>query len=389
LLLSMIPLASAFAPQTFLPATPSTSFSSSRLFAIGVLAKKAKQADLKKYIQEEGVDDSVMQVYQELKGKLDSVDLSNVHNSPPGPLQQALTKRKGTITVIAEFKRRNDQCETGFIREDIFAPELLSPMFREYGVSAIAVLACPRMGGCDYNDLQQFVQEQSRAKYEVPGPVMIINSDLIVDELQVARTKACGASACVITYSVVITSTTTQSAEGEPESEQTLKEDTSLLTTLLKACKAVDIEAIVAVSTHQQAQKAIDLGARILCVSNVDGVEDKVKVIEGLKLPESPLRQDEKSSSRSSDGGICTIASIIAKNNKQLQEIEEAWALRDKGFNCAWVGDALYKGGADSIEHPGAIIRSMKSKSSLKWASPKAYSGKGEGAREYLGDILM
>jgi indole-3-glycerol phosphate synthase len=31
----------------------------------------------------------------------------------------------------------------------------------------------------------------------------------------------------------------------------------------------------------------------------------------------------------------------------------------------------------------------MKAKSSVKYASPKARSGKGEGAREYLGDILM
>jgi len=107
----------------------------------------------------------------------------------------------------------------------------------------------------------------------------------------------------------------------------------------------------------------------------VAAIDDKVAVVDDLQVPEGQQ--------------ICTIASIMARNDNQLQEIEEAWALRDKGFNCAWVGDALYKGGSDSTENPGAIIKSMKSKSSLKWASPKASTGRGEGAREYLGDIMM
>ena len=79
----------------------------------------------------------------------------------------------------------------------------------------------------------------------------------------------------------------------------------------------------------------------------------------------------------------------FARDDKEFQEIEEAWICRDKGFNCVWVNDVLYKGGNDAQEHPGAIISSMKAKSSVKWASPKARSGKGEGAREYLGDIMM
>jgi indole-3-glycerol phosphate synthase len=270
----------------------------------------------------------------------------------PGPLQQALTKRKGTITVIAEYKRKTDQCETGYIG-DVFDPELLSPTFREYGCSGIAVLADARMGGCTYDDLQAFVEEQRRAQNEVPGPIPVINSDLIVDEIQVARTAAYGASACVITLGV-----------AGPDA----------LPSLLDACRAVDVEAIVAVSSSEEAQIAVDLGARILSVT-ADGVDAKVAAVQDLRVPDGHH--------------VCKIANILAKNNKQLQEIEEAWALRDQGFQCAWVSDALYKGGADSVEHPGAIIRSMKSKSSLKWASPKAYSGKGEGAREYLGDILM
>ena len=184
----------------------------------------------------------------------------------------------------------------------------------------------------------------------------MINNDVIIDELQIARTAALQTvSAVVVSLDIVGTET---------------------LLTLLKAAAAVHLEAIVAVSTHEQAQTAIDLGARILSVVNVDGIADKVKVIEGLNVPEGQQ--------------VCKIANILAKNNKQLTEIEEAWAVRDKGFQCAWVGEALYKsGGTDHTEHPGAIIKAMRSKSSLKWASPKAKSGRGEGAREYLGDIMM
>ena len=72
-----------------------------------------------------------------------------------------------------------------------------------------------------------------------------------------------------------------------------------------------------------------------------------------------------------------------------LEEVEEAWVCRDKGFNAVWVSDCLFKIGNDPSEHAGAIIRGMAAKSSVKWASAKALGGKGEGAREYLGDILM
>jgi indole-3-glycerol phosphate synthase len=70
-------------------------------------------------------------------------------------------------------------------------------------------------------------------------------------------------------------------------------------------------------------------------------------------------------------------------------EVEEAWTCRDKGFKSAWISDALYKSGNSEVEHPGAIIKSMASKSSVRWASPVAKSGRGEGAIEYLGNILM
>jgi indole-3-glycerol phosphate synthase len=343
----------AHCPHAFIPVAPQNALKQSKfssatsLWAIGVLARKAKEADVRKYC-EAGVSDDVMEQYNRIKSKSDDIDLSH---ASPGPLQQVLTRRKGTITLIAEYKRKIEGA--GYI-DDVFDPEILSPTFREFGASGIAVMADERMGGCNYTDLQDFITEQARAANKVPGPVLVINNDLIVDEIQIARSAAMKCQGVVLVFDIL----------GEEK-----------VVEFLKAARAVDIEAIVAISTHEQAQTAIDVGARIIKVVNVEGADNKAAVIQGLEVPEGQQ--------------VCTIANILARDNKQMEEIEEAWISRDKGFNCVWVSDALYKGGADPSEHPGAIIKSMTAKSSVKWASPKARSGKGEGAREYLGDILM
>lgn len=337
----------AFAPAAFVAPSRVQSSPSSALYAIGVFARKAKEADIRKYC-EEGVEDSVMEQYKKIKAARDEpLDLLK----EAGPLQAELTKRKGTVTVIAEYKRK---VENGGFIDEMFDPEILSPTFREFGASAIAVMADERMGGCTYKDIAAFVEEQRRSRNNIPGPLMIINNDLIVDEVQIAQTAAVGAKAVVFTLSVI----------GEEK-----------VADFLKAAQAVDLEAIVAVSTKEEAQKAIDLGAKIIEIVNVEGADDKFACIDGLVLPE--------------DRKVTTIANVLARNDKSLDEIEEAWFCRDKGFNAVWVADALYKSGMDASEHPGAIIKSMKAKSSLKFASAKARSGKGEGAREYLGDIMM
>jgi indole-3-glycerol phosphate synthase len=326
-----------------------TRTTTTRLHAVSALVKKAKEASLRQYVAD-GIEDDVMEQYKKIKEALDkdSVDLST---QEMGPLRQELTRRKGTITVIAEYKRKLSG--SGYIK-DVFEPVILSREFREFGASGIAVMADERMGGCTYEDLKVFVEDQRRSRNNVPGPVMIINNDLVIDELQVARTAAYGVSAAVITLDVVGAET---------------------LVTLLKACKAVDVEAIVAIASKEEAQQAIDLGARMIMVVNLDSLDAKADAILDLNVPEGQT--------------MTYIATITSRPDKGLEEVEEAWAFRDKGFNCAWISDALYKAGNSEVEHPGAIIKSMKSKSSLRWASPVAQSGRGEGAREYLGDILM
>eukprot|EP00529_Nitzschia_sp_RCC80_P020978 CAMPEP_0113453612 /NCGR_PEP_ID=MMETSP0014_2-20120614/7444_1 /TAXON_ID=2857 /ORGANISM="Nitzschia sp." /LENGTH=399 /DNA_ID=CAMNT_0000345005 /DNA_START=137 /DNA_END=1336 /DNA_ORIENTATION=- /assembly_acc=CAM_ASM_000159 len=327
------------------------------LFAVSALVKKAKEAELRKYIAD-GIEDNVMEQYKIIQAALEQDEDSNTSSSdssapPMGSLQETLTRRKGTITVIAEYKRKLSG-GSSIIDKDIFAPELLSSEFREFGAHGIAVLADERMGGCTYDDLSLFVEDQRRSKNSVPGPVHVINSDIIVDELQIARSAAAGASAVVLNLELL-------------GSDMTKK--------LLRASQAVNLEVIVAVSTKEEAQQAIDLGARMVSVVNLPDAEGKVEAVTDLKIPDGAT--------------VTTIANILHRGDKGLAEVEEAWACRDKGFNCAWISDALYKSGNNANEHPGAIIKSMSAKSSVRWASPVAKSGRGEGAREYLGDIMM
>jgi len=328
---------------------------STTLHAIGVFARKAKEAELRNYVQND-ITDSVLAKVKEMKSNLPSVS----SRSPPTTVKDNLTKRKGTITVIAEYKRKL-AVASGYIDEEIiFSPQSMSPTFREFGASATAVMADERMGGCTYDDLETVVNEQQSAKGDMPAPIPVINSDLIVDELQIARSAVSGVDAVVVTYNVV---------EG----------GSTKVEFLIQCAYAVGLEVIVKVSDAAEAQGAVDVGARILWVDVVgeDGgsVEEKTNVVNNLTVPEGET--------------VCTIANILANNNKQLEEVEEAWLCRDQGFNAVWVSDALYKQGNDPTEHAGAIIQSMTAKSSVKWASAKAKSGKGEGATEYLGDILM
>ena len=336
-----------FAPSA-LPSTRTESTSSTSLYALGVLARKAKEADVRKYC-EGGIDDSVMEQVKIMKENLAN---QSDEEGEVGPVQTGLTKRKGTISIIAEYKRKF-AVDSGFAKE-MFEPQILSPVFREFGARGIAVLADERIGECSYDDIVEIVKEQKSAKGDMPGPVPTICNDLIVDEVQIARSAAVGAQAIVVTHGVV-------GAEK--------------VGFFIKCARAVGLETIVSVTSHDEAQAAIDAGARIVMVSGVDDIDEKIAVISDLNIPEG--------------AAVCTIANILANDNKALEEVEEAWVCRDAGFNSVWVSDALYKSGNDPTEHSGAIIKAMAAKSSVKWASAKAMGGKGEGAREYLGDILM
>jgi indole-3-glycerol phosphate synthase len=317
------------------------------LAAIGSLVKKAKQAALRKYV-ENGVPQNVLDVYNDMM-KAAKIKISQhpttAEQQVGGPLQQSLTKRQGTITVIAEYKRKASEAPDAVIKT-ILEPEFYAKIFRESDAAAMAVLADERMGGCSYDDLARVVEEQRKATVSVPGPIPVINSDIVIDTVQIAQSKVLNVAAVTIPLGMI---------DG----------DAKLLQELLAAAAAVDVEVIVVVTSVDEAQLAVAQGATMLRVDNTKAREDIAAAV-----PPS----------------ICKIAYIPTNNDKMMSEIEDAWAVRRTGlYQAVWVSEALFK----EANNAGAVVKSMRSKSSSTWASPKGVTGRGEGAREYLGDILM
>lgn len=357
----------------------------------------------------------------------------------PGPLQTALTKRRGTLTVLAEYKRKlaaassslsantaattNAGSSSASITTNSWDVEFLSPVFREFGAAAMAVLADPRLGQCSADDVARAVAEQTRGAATRPQPALpVVNSDILLltrasvapgsssqqeqqqcyyAHWQMAHSAALGAAAIVLHCDYLLmdsssssssSSSTNEEKEEDPQSLVLWQDNVSLLASLMRAAAAVQLECVVAVSSLAQAELALAAGAQILSVTNGAGASVAEKK---ACIPDEHWL--------TTNSNICKIAHIStptpsssstdksnSSSNKSLSdEIEQAWAIRDAGFQCAWVSDALYKLLDVSTEHPGAIIQAMRNKASLKFASPQAKSGRGEGAREYLGDILM
>ena len=64
--------------------------------------------------------------------------------------------------------------------------------------------------------------------------------------------------------------------------------------------------------------------------------------------------------------------------------------MRDAGCNSIFASEVLFKFGMADGEHTMSIIKAIKSKGSVKYARASgAFTGKGEGAKEYLGTIEM
>ena len=286
-------------PKPYDTRSSSSASSSTALGAIGVFVRKAKEAEVRKYC-ESGPSQSVLAILDQIKdARQASSSSSTATTTTPGPLQTALTKRRGTITIIAEYKR--NLTGTAYLSE-IPPPQILSPVFREFGASAVAVYADVQFGGCTYDDVYDVVREQNEARGEVPGPLPVISSDVIVDEIQIARAKDSGAIGIVVTYNVV----------GQDKVRQFIQDAAS-----------IGLETIVNVGNEEEAQNAVNVGANIISVVGVNGADSKYQVISSLSIPE--------------DRTVCTIANISAKGNKALEEVEEAWMCRDAGFNCVWV----------------------------------------------------
>eukprot|EP00177_Eucheuma_denticulatum_P000910 GFKZ01001651.1.p1 GENE.GFKZ01001651.1~~GFKZ01001651.1.p1 ORF type:complete len:376 (+),score=53.42 GFKZ01001651.1:192-1319(+) len=271
----------------------------------------------------------------------------------------ALNLPRGSLTVIAEIKRRSpSKGHIGFIK-DVGA---LSRVYHEGGAAAISVLTDLEGFGGTMDDLRQVVEVQSKFKGSYPGPCPVLRKDFTIDEIQIAEAAAGGASAVLLIVAAL----------GPERTKE-----------LLESTHAFGLDALVEVHSEDELQIALDAGAEIVGVNNRNLRDFSVSLETSYELgPKIP------------DGVVKIAESGIA-------DCLDAWKLRDEGFNAILVGETLVKAfegsSANSTSYAvgyneaKGFIKAFKSKGSAKYgnASAAAFFGKGEGAKEKLGEISI
>lgn len=232
--------------------------------------------------------------------------------------------------------------------------EFVSTETRAAGASCLALNMDPATGGCSLKDFAAAKIEQASAAKDYPGPLPLLWMDLLVDQVQLAQAYSAGAAAVTIDKRVA--------ADAWRDLADTAELCYGL--EVFVVCRPEDLDGD-------------DLGERSVVLVGTSGIEHAIQLRPRI--------------------AGCAILKIDAKPGQGLEEAEEAWLARDAGFDAVWLSDVLYKFGAfsgklfcaapDSIT---SVIKAVKSKASANYARASAsFSGKGEGAKEYLGDILI
>lgn len=271
----------------------------------------------------------------------------------------ALNLPQGTLTVIAEVKRRSPS--KGQIAE-IKDAGILSRIYYEGGAGAISVLTDLEGFGGTMADLKRVVEVQATFKGNYPGPCPVLRKDFIIDEIQIAEAAAAGASAVLLIVAAL----------GKERTRE-----------LLEATHALGLDALVEVHDEDEVQIALDAGAEIIGVNNRDLRTFEVSLDTSMRLGE--LIPDN----------------VIKVAESGIAECIDAWKLRDAGFSAVLVGESLvraYEGSAaDSTSYTvgynqaKGLIKAFKAKGSVAFgsASTAAFYGKGEAARETLGEMSI
>lgn len=272
----------------------------------------------------------------------------------------AIKKRKGTLTVIAEVKRKSpSKGEIGAIKD----PGALSRAYRDGGASAISVLTDLEGFGGTMEDLRNVVQTQEKFRGNFPGPCPVLRKDFTIDEIQIAEAAEAGAAAVLLIVAAL----------GQRTKE------------LLDATHRIGLDALVEVHDEAEMEVALSCGAEIIGVNNRD-----------LRTFNVSLETSERLRKMIPDDVVCVAESGI-------KDAMDAWKLRDMGYNAVLVGELLVQaaestqmGMVSTMYQPGynmakGYIKAFTSKASTKYgnAATAMFYGKGEGAKETLGEISI
>lgn len=304
--------------------------------SLGGLAKKMKEKDLVDL--REAAKDPSSSVGQALAAR-GSRELTD-------ELYLALKKPKRCLSCVAEFRRKG---KLGVIQE-MTPPVVMSAIFREAGAHVLSVLIDPSTGGCTGDDVALFVDEQETARGDFPGPLPVIVHDVIIDEVQLAHAAALGGRGVFLSVSV-------------------LGDD---LATMVQAAREYGLEPIIHARSAAEVEKAGELDPRVISLSGMS-VDDMLETLPSF--PEKCIK----------------MAYLPLYDDEQLIEAEDAWRLRDAGFNSVMASELLFKFHSQEVgDNTLSIIKAICAKGSVKYTrASMAFVGKGEGAREYLGYLEM
>ena len=188
-------------------------------------------------------------------------------------------------------------------------------------------------------------------------PLPIVWMDAVVDEVQFARAAVGGAEAVTLNLE-------TLGVDRCNELKSVAEDKYGLEALIVCAPRAAGAEGLVPLM--QQARD--DVKASVLVVGGVafDAMASAVKEMKSEDL--------------------VLIARVDARDDQGLEEAEEAWDLRDAGYDAVWVSDVLYKFGsfsgnlfASSPDTITSVVKAMKSKASTKFAGVRRVFGQGRG----------
>jgi indole-3-glycerol phosphate synthase len=218
------------------------------------------------------------------------------------PFAAALA-RPGTISVIAEHKRRSPS--RGVIREDL-APADVARRYQAAGAAALSVLTDgPFFGG----QLDHLVEARSATALPV------LRKDFTLDPWQIREARAAGADAVLLIVAAL------EDAE---------------LRELLGEARALGVDALVEVHERGELERALAAGARLLGVNNRDLRTLTVSLETSLTLADA-IPDD-----------VVAVAESGIRSGRDLRR------LRDAGFDACLVGEHLM-----ASPDPGEALRRL------------------------------
>lgn len=211
------------------------------------------------------------------------------------PKRSLIDKLQNTeeITIIAEFKRASPS--KGMINNGV-EPSEQALVYEKNGASAISVLTDETFFKGSFNDLKAV-----RNAVELP----ILCKDFIIDRIQIDHAAFYGADLILLIAAAL--------------DEETLIE-------LYQYAKSLNLEVLVEVHNHEELEKALKTGARLIGVNNRD-----------LKTFNVSLEVTEKLASVVKSSG----AFLISESG--VHQAEDVERVRNAGANGILVGEALMK----------------------------------------------